>query len=245
MKKYFVSAAARLQHSVVLLCLMALLGACDEDGKCIKGQGSTETRTLTLDPFTKIETNGDFKVYLTEGATQLVQVKGEPNILDQLRTNIKDNTWKIENRECVRRSETVEVYITMPLLHSASLNGSGQIVSQNEFTCTELPVSVNGSGKIALQIDAAQVMTRITGSGVVELSGKSILHNVVISGSGKAEAFDLGANNVTVTMSGSGVAEVSAANLLTADISGSGTVYYKGNPSVNSNITGSGKVVKR
>ncbi|WP_266206114.1 head GIN domain-containing protein [Pontibacter kalidii] len=230
----------------VLFALMSAgtLSAC-EDNNCIKGEGDLETRTLNLQPFSRVEANGDFKVYITQGETQLVEVRGEPNILDQLETSISNNTWEIEHRDCVRRSKTVEVYITMPQVQSLYLNGSGRIVSQDEFTANELAVEINGSGKIDFDVVAAKVIARVTGSGEVALHGEAPLYTVNISGSGKAAAFDLQSKNVTVNLSGSGVAEVNASEALAADISGSGVVYYLGNPAVTTNISGSGKVVKR
>ncbi|WP_181163831.1 head GIN domain-containing protein [Pontibacter mangrovi] len=230
----------------VLAGLLALsfLGACD-DTNCIKGEGVVETRTLNLEPFSRIEANGDFKVYITQGQTQAVEVKGEPNILNQLNTSIDGDTWEIENRECVRRSEAVEVYITMPQVQSLYLNGSGRITSQSDIAAEELAVEVNGSGKIDFDVSAEKVIARVTGSGEVVLHGEAPLYNVTISGSGKASAFELQTENANAVISGSGVAEVSASNALAADISGSGIVYYKGDPEVTTTISGSGKVVKK
>lgn len=232
------------QVTLLVFFAMLLLSAC-ADRNCIKGEGATETRTLNLQPFKSIEANGSFKVYITQGATQQVEVKGESNILDQLNTSISNNTWKIEHTSCVRRSRDVEVYITMPVTESLYLNGSGRIIGQNTITAGDVQVTLNGSGKIELTTSAEQVITRLIGSGEIVLGGEAVRHNINISGSGRVEAFGLQANNVTVNLSGSGVAEVSAVSALGADISGSGNVYYKGNPTVTTSITGSGKVVKK
>ena len=243
MKKYLTTWRSYVRLPFLLILPM-LLSAC-EDTNCIRGEGAVETRTLNLAPFTRISANGDFRVYITQGATQAVEVKGEPNILDQLRTSVSNNTWEIENRECIRRSEPVEVYITMPVVESLYLNGSGRITGQNAMTADELDVEVNGSGKIELNAAATQVRSRITGSGEAVLAGETVRHHINISGSGRVEAFELLAENVTVNLSGSGVAEVSASTTLTVDISGSGNVYYKGSPTINSNVSGSGKLIKR
>lgn len=223
---------------------VSILSGCD-DVRCIKGEGDVETRELNLQPFSRVEANGDFKVYITQGEPQKVEVKGEPNILDQLQTSVSNSTWEIEHSECVRRSKQVEVYITMPQVQSLYLNGSGRIYSQNELTANELLVEVNGSGKIECDVTAAKVISRVTGSGEMALHGEAPIYSVNISGSGKSAAFGLQAENVTAQISGSGVAEVSAAEALAADITGSGIVYYLGSPQVTTNISGSGKVVKK
>jgi len=228
----------------LLFAGLILLAGCG-DSNCIKGEGAIETRTLNLEPFSRIESNGDFKVYLVQGKTQKVEVKGQPNILDQLSTNISRDTWKITHEECVRNSKGVEVFITLPVVASLYVNGSGFIEGEGDFTATDLEVSVNGSGRIALTADASKVISRISGSGKIILEGSAPIYSTNISGSGRAESYNLDSENVSVTISGSGIAEVSAATALNVAITGSGIVYYKGSPTINQQISGSGKVVRK
>lgn len=227
-----------------MLISLLSLAACD-DVKCIKGNGDIEQRILQLQPFSEVDANGNFKVYITQGETQLVEVKGESNILDDLNTRVRNGKWEIEHESCVRRSDPVEVYITIPEVEALYLNGSGRIYSENKLEVEELPVHVNGSGKIDLEVDASKIMARVSGSGELQLTGSANQQTVNISGSGRVAASDLAAQDVTVNLSGSGEAEVRAGKTLTVDISGSGKVYYYGNPTLNTNISGSGKVVKR
>lgn len=50
---------------VCVLLAACLLSAC-KDNNCIKGEGGVETRMLGIQPFSRIEANGDFKVYLVQ-----------------------------------------------------------------------------------------------------------------------------------------------------------------------------------
>ncbi|MFD3000370.1 head GIN domain-containing protein [Pontibacter toksunensis] len=245
MKKYLLSKSGKAVQWPLVVCGMLFFSACD-DVQCIKGNGNEERRTLTLQPFSELEANGDFKVYITQGEPQKVEVVGESNILSDLSTQVRNGKWEIEHESCVRRAEPVEVYITMPEVKALYLNGSGLINSENKLDVEELPVQVNGSGKIDLELDASKVITRVTGSGEVWLSGRTAMQKINMSGSGRAATADLAAEDVTVNLSGSGEAEVRASKSLTADVSGSGKVYYYGNPAVvSTNISGFGKVVKR
>ncbi|NEM98400.1 head GIN domain-containing protein [Pontibacter burrus] len=229
---------------LLLLTVTMLFGSC-EDSKCIKGEGAMDTRLLNLDPFRRINVQGDFKVYLTQGTVQKVEIRGEPNILDQVETAVRDDTWKITHAECVRRSKSVEVYITLPAVESLYLNGSGSIEGRSNFTASDLDIELNGSGNVRLDVEAARIISRITGSGKLQLQGITPLHRIDISGSGRVESYDLESESVEVTISGSGIAQVTAATKLDVSISGSGIVYYKGDPNVSQRISGSGKVVKQ
>ncbi|QCR21089.1 head GIN domain-containing protein [Pontibacter sp. SGAir0037] len=232
--------------AIYLLVLLGLgyLVSCS-DSACIKGEGSIEQRELQLQPFSKIESEGDFKVYLTQGSPQKVEVKGEPNILSDLSTEVVDGKWKIRHRSCVRRSKAVEVYITVPEVSELSINGSGSISSTNSLEAGNLALSVNGSGKANIAAIAERIITRLSGSGEITLSGETNMNTIVLSGSGRIASYSLQADDVIVTLSGSGRADVTALNNLTVTISGSGSVYYDGSPSVSSEISGSGKVVRR
>lgn len=110
-----------MQWPFLLLSLLCLI-AC-EDERCVKGRGDVEQRVLQVQPFSEVEAEGDFKVYITQGITQQVEVKGEPNILDQVNTRVFNGSWKITHEDCVRRSKPVEVYITVSEVESLSLNG--------------------------------------------------------------------------------------------------------------------------
>ncbi len=241
MKKHFNPALAK----VAVLCLAtAVMSSCD-DQMCIKGEGPVEQRELQLQPFDAIDANGDFKVYITQGSPQKVEVKGESNILSDLRTDIESGTWKIAHRSCVRRSETVEVYITLPEVSALRLNGSGRISASNTLETEELQLDLNGSGRMNLEVETDELIAHTSGSGEITLRGEADKSAIVMSGSGKVAAYDLQSKDVSVKLSGSGRAEVAASSTLTVDISGSGSVHYMGNPSVNTQISGSGKVVKR
>ncbi|PSR52766.1 DUF2807 domain-containing protein [Adhaeribacter arboris] len=220
------------------------LAACTDHGAfCIKGEGDVTSRTLQLQPFQEIDVNGDFEVYVTQGSPQKIEVKGEPNILDELNTQVQNGKWKIKFDDCIRRSKTVKVYLTMPEVNSLYLNGSGQISGQNKLTATDFSVVVNGSGKIEADLAATKVITQIMGSGEIELAGTAKQQTIHIAGSGKVKSYDLTAEDVSVQVAGSGKTQVMASKTLDVDLAGSGTVYYRGNPTVNTRISGSGKVI--
>lgn len=226
--------------------LLGILGmnACDEVD-CIKGQGEVESRTLQLQPIKEVEVNGSFRVYLKEGAQQEVVVKGEPNILNELRTNVMGDKWKIEFRGCIRRHKPVEVYLTLPQVTSLYLNGSGQLISENKLTAPNLAVELNGSGVVELELAANKLITKKTGSGELHYRGEAVEHHLQMAGSGKAALYNLKSTDVLVKIAGSGLAEVSANKSLHVEIDGSGKVYYTGSPTLTQRISGSGKVVQR
>ena len=224
----------------VILCL----SSCDEQGICLKGDGKVESRTVDLDRIDGVRVHGSTRVYVRKGDRQQIEVKGQPNILNELGTSVDDGTWDIRFDRCLSHHETVEVYLTVPVLRSAKVNGSGYIKLEDKFRGREFDAAVSGSGDIQGQIDTEMLNSDISGSGSIELSGAAREQDIRISGSGNHHAFNLKSRVASVRISGSGKVQVYASRELDVQISGSGRVHYKGNPSTDIDVSGSGKVMK-
>lgn len=91
MEKYLSSSLRKAVQWPLVLCVLLLLSAC-YDLNCIKGNGDVEQLNLTLQLFSKVEANGDFKIYITQGKPQRVEVKGESNILS---TRVRNGKWEL------------------------------------------------------------------------------------------------------------------------------------------------------
>ena len=228
-----------------MLAFAAILTSCDEGGRCLKGEGDTETRALSISRFEGVRVSGSTRVFITRGDRQRVEVKGQPNILDELETAVEDGVWEIAFNRCLRDHETVAVYITVPELTSASVGGSGYVELEDEFRSDDFDASVSGSGDLKLRLDTDRLTSRISGSGTIRAAGEADRHDISISGSGNNNSFDLRAKETEVDISGSGQAEVNVRNSLDVEISGSGRVYHKGNPRVRADVSGSGKVISK
>jgi hypothetical protein len=211
--------------------------------RSIKGEGPVVTRNLNLAEFDAIYLQGSGNVFLKQGATQSVTVEGQENIIDNLKTNVSDKTWKIGFEKSVRNYEKLNIYITIPALREAHISGSGNIRTETGFTgVKDLGLSISGSGNVSMDVEAATVNSRISGSGNISLKGSANSLSTQISGSGDVHAYDLSVKSVNIRISGSGDCEVNAAENLEVSISGSGGVTYMGRPKVNAKTSGSGRV---
>jgi len=212
----------------------------------IQGEGPTVTRQLIVDDFDGFTVSNNARVIIRQGNTRSVEVEGQQNIIDNLKTEVKNGHWKIGFNKNVRRHDRLTIRIIMPRLDEASISGSGSIEGSGAFSgLDELKVRISGSGDIDLDVDAAAVHTSISGSGDIRLGGATANHEVRISGSGDVKAAELNARNCEVRISGSGDAAVHASESLEVGASGSGDVFYRGRPRVKAKVSGSGKVEAR
>lgn len=207
-----------------------------------------ETREVST--FTKISLRTSANVYLTQGNMQKIEISGKRGSLEELETKVRDGKLIIDDK---RRNNwgnwgglgDVDIYITVKEIETIAVSGSGDLVSRSKFNCSDLDISVAGSGDLEFETDARDVSISIAGSGSVVLSGSSNINKVSIAGSGKLDAEDMETDSYRISIAGSGRCKVHAKDEITSRISGSGSVYYKGNPSkINNNSSGSGKIRK-
>ncbi|MBF8962892.1 DUF2807 domain-containing protein [Pontibacter sp. FD36] len=230
---------------LLLILPTLLLVSCGDEVDCIRGRGDVESREFNLDAVNGLRVNGDTRVFVRRGATQRIEVRAQPNVLDAINTNVANGVWDLSFDRCLRSHKTVEVHMTVPELNSAEMIGSGRIELQDEFETDNFRAVLDGSGYLWINVSATKVSSRLTGSGKIDLVGAAEVEEINLSGSGSIKSFGLSSENAGVVLSGSGSVEVHAANELAVTISGSGNVYYQGNPTINSTISGSGKVIKR
>lgn len=229
---------------LLLILPVLLLTSCDDED-CIRGRGDVETREFNLDAVSGLRVNGDTRVFVRRGATQRIEVRAQPNVLDAINTNVSNGVWDLSFDRCLRSHKTVEVQMTVTELNSAELIGSGRIELLDEFEANDFRAVLDGSGYLRINALADRVTSRLTGSGNIDLVGEAGAQDISLSGSGNVKSFGMRSESAGVALSGSGNVEVNAANELAVTISGSGNVYYQGNPTINSTISGSGKVIKR
>lgn len=206
-----------------------------------------KTETRDLDTFDEIAFATDGTVYLKQGNTQKVELKGDREDLEEIRTEVRGGRLIIKNRSNGwfnwKNNNRIEIYITMKELNGVSVSGSGRVYGESKFTTKFLDLDVSGSGKMELQADAREVDISVSGSGRVTLEGKGEVSDISISGSGKIDAEDFVADDHKIRISGSGSCYIHAEESIDARISGSGSVHYKGGArKVNSHSSGSGKL---
>lgn len=209
----------------------------------ITGEGDIVKEELDVSGFDGVSLGFNGNIILMQGSRHKVVVEAQKNIIDNIKTEVKNGTWKVNYEKNVRRAKPVNVYITMPSLRYAGLSGSGNLRSDGRFNNVgNLDVKLSGSGNLELNVDAGDIETSISGSGNINLSGNANSNEIRISGSGSVNAKEMSVGDCNVSISGSGNVKVDVKGKLEAHISGSGDVYYSGDPNVKSRISGSGDV---
>lgn len=191
-----------------------------------KGSDDLKTEPREVDEFTRVSLAGSFKVEITVGEAQSVELTFDDNLLDNIVTEVRRGELLLETEDSFSSRKPCFVKITVPSLEGVYCSGSGDIridnVSSDEFEC------------------------HISGSGDITASGRCKELELAITGSGDIDTRDLRAEDVHARISGSGDMDVYAANSIRGSVSGSGDINYYGDPpSTRVRVSGSGEIRPR
>ncbi len=204
-----------------LTALLVLVGC----GVRIEGSGVEGSETRDVAPFNRLSLSGAVDAVVTVGGAQAVSIRGDDNLLAEVKTETDDGTLRISQSDNVDLEPTVgiTVVIAVPSLEEVSVSGAGD-------------VTVTG-------IRAEAFRTEVSGAGNVEAAGEVTSVEVEISGAGDVRLADLVAREATVQISGAGDVDVHATDSLNASISGAGDVVYSGDPEdVKTDVSGAGEI---
>lgn len=159
---------------------------------------------------------------LTVGASQLVKITGDDNLVPLIETTVEDGRLYIKPRQPILPDVPLEYEVRVPALRSASLVGatSGEIVG----------------------VRGPEFELAVIGSGSATASGSTEALKVRIEGAGDVRATELTAGAVDVSIAGTGDVHVHATEKLSVSIAGAGGVHYRGNPQVTQDVAGVGSV---
>ena len=213
--------------------------------ECDYGNGNSGQQSVSLPAFHSIHVYGNGNVYLSEGPDQLVEVHGNDNAPGYFNLDVSNGILNIRNSDskCYDDDNTIpDIYVTIPSVRKLIMNGSGTLRSTNTLLPDVLETEISGSGVMLLAVVANRVVSDLSGSCSLTLSGSSGTAKHSISGSPDLHAFMLETHDTEIDMNGSGLAEVWALDNLSIDMDGSSNVWYKGNPVVVSDQNGSGNI---
>jgi hypothetical protein len=188
----------------------------------IGDDGPRTTQTRGVADFTRVDNRDSVDVRLRVGEPQRVRVSAGENVIDDVRTEVRDGTLRLTfDHDGVGESDVV-VYASVPALTGIEASGSGDIDADG--------------------IDADAFEVRSDGSATIALEGTAGRLALALDGSGDADLGGLVTREARVAVGGSGDVDVRADERLDVDVDGSGDVRYRGDPALTHRVDGSGEL---
>ena len=210
------SSPRRALLPVAALAVLALAGC------SIGDDGPRTTQTRDIADFTRIDNRDSVDVRLRVGEPQRVRVRAGENVIDDVRTEVRDGTLQLTFEHDGFGGTDVVVEASVPQLTRIDASGSGDIE--------------------AAGIDTGAFEVRSDGSADITLEGTTGRLALAVDGSGDADLAGLAAREARVAAGGSGDVDVRAGERLDVDADGSGDVRYHGDPELTEHVDGSGEL---
>lgn len=232
-----------MRWPVFLLPTALSVIGCGMGTDCVKGTGEVVTRAIPVAMLNAIVVEGSTDVTVLRGDTQRVEITGQPGLIDLIKTKVDNGVWEITTTECYSTDGEFSVRLTVPMLNSVIIEGSGDVTSEEVFNTGKTHLAIKGSGSIVIDtLHEGLLEVVIEGSGSVSVGGTCRELELTSDGSGDLHALGLAANEAEIGLKGSGSAEFTAISTLEAELTGSGSLRYRGKPDVSTKVEGSGSV---
>lgn len=240
---------------IFLLAVLVLAGA----GSTFAGTDSLSTIKPHVSNFDQLKIEGPVDIVIVQGQTESLKITVPAEVKDRVVAEAEGHTLHIRNKHdnwtqgekswygdkgvWQKKHYRITAYLTASTLESISLSGSGTAKFIDGIKADHFTLQLRGSGSMDGKIDTKSLVTTISGSGRIRLSGNANDSRLKVSGSGVFAAPELITSNSNVHVSGSGDAKINANDSITAGISGSGSVNYTGAvKSISSTKSGSGSI---
>ena len=117
-------------------------------------KGDIETQNRDISGFTSIKSSGSVDVYLKQGNTESVKIIADAKYIDQIYTEVHNNTLHIYTKGRMYNPKELKAEITIKNLQKIELTGSGDLVSVGMISTSDFSFSLCGSGDLEINLDA-------------------------------------------------------------------------------------------
>lgn len=170
----------------------------------IKGNGQITRTKRAASGFVDVTAAGAADVEIKEGASFAVEVETDANVQDSITTVASGNTLTIGGKGSYCTNK-LKVYVTLPTLHGAKVEGSGKIDATKSSAASEVALGVSGSGRVTFRGAATALTASVNGSGAIVLdTGSATATAATINGSGTVKKQSFTPGTVSKQVNGSG-----------------------------------------
>ena len=208
----------------ITIILMISLTGCRLGGK--RGSGRVAEENRDVSDFNEIELAGSYDVDIIVGDETSLNIEGDDNLLQYIRTYVRGNKLIIDNERNINPRKGILITITTPELEELDASGACEIFID--------------------KINSETFSIGMSGACSIEANGKVNRLKINISGAGSVDAERLIANAVKVGISGASSASVYAEDYLEASVSGVGSIDYYGDPEdIDTDVSGIGSINRK
>ena len=234
-----------LKLTLILLPFIIICGCYWEMPESISGNGDVVTEERDVPSFNGISVSAGIDVYITQADEEHVKVITDENLLDVVKTEVRDDVLKIYASKNIRRAASKKVYVDYVNLNKIKVSSAGDLTGENTLNTSELEIGLSSAGDLKLDVIAQEIYIDISSSGNGNLTGKTDYLKANLSSAGDLNAFDLEAKVGDISVSSAGDARVFVTEEASFSSSSAGDIVYKGDPKIKHMSTSSSGSIRK
>ncbi len=212
------------------------------DGKKGNGVVAEENREIT-EEFTVVSASEGVMVYVTQANDFNIRVEADENVIDLIRTDIKDGRLRIHTKKNIGNA-TKKVYVSLPDITALKSSSGSHLTTENEIKSEKLNIDASSGSLFKAEITASRVDIDASSGANLNISGE--VNSASIDGSSGAniKAVKLVSKTCNAEASSGANVSIHVSQSLTADASSGANISYAGDPDVQKKKSVSGSVHK-
>ena len=230
----------------ILLSFLLVFISCEKPSECYESTGDMVTRTIPVNPFTRIKVYRGIAVVITQGPEYKVEIKSGSNLINNVSVTQNDNQLVFaDNTTCnwLREYGQTTIYITTPNLEEIYSKTERNISSNGVLTYPAIRIYAldkdadgeegAGTGDFYIAVNNNQVVVENNNVSRYFISGTTNEANLnLYAGDGRIDASNLTAQTIKVYHRGSNDMLVRPIQSITGKMVSTGDIILKNNPPI-------------
>ena len=192
------------------------------------------SRNVSAKNFTNIAVSSGIDLFLTQGNTESVVIKGREDVIKDVVVEQEGNNLTIKYKEGINwgrlfRGTEIRAYVTVKKLNGITASGGSDVETKSTINTDKMSIKSSGGADLDLNIVCKDISISSSGGSDITLKGTAENMILTTSGGSDVDAFDFKVNYAQVTTSGGSDANVYVNKGLTANATGGSDIHYKGN----------------
>ena len=202
----------------------------------------TDTRTYSIQPFSKIYLEGTFKVILEQGSEAGLRIKTDEDNFKYINVQSDKESLSLKIIKKHFDFDELVLYVTFKDLDELFIEGAIKLETKGYVDLKNFYLHVEGGANIEMNVKANQI--KVNGQGGVKFEFDGIADELIasVSGASYLDAIDLKTKRTDIKIEGVGAGSVYATESLNATINGVGKIRYKGDPQLYKRVDGIGSI---
>ena len=196
---------------------------------------SDETQNRDVHNFNAIKVSTGIDLYLTMGTSETVKIVADDDIIDDIKTEVKDGTLHIYMKRnnwfnWGGINKTRKAYVSVKELVELHASSGSDVESENTLEGESLDVSASSGSDIELDVHYKNFSIDASSGSDAEISGNVKYLKAEASSGSDIDASDLESQFCKVKASSGSDVSVTVTEELEADASSGADIVYYGNP---------------